>query len=92
MGVPAPTTGAKVRSVVVEHRQGTAVAACVLLVLACLWPALAPVWTSPPVTLAARVPPPERAPLPVATMSLLPVPPPADQAALPEAPRAVVYA
>jgi hypothetical protein len=59
--------------------QGCAVAASVLLVLACLWPALRPVWTAPPLTLATT-------PLPTAYASILPVPAPSTPPTEPAAP------
>jgi len=76
LGVPPPSTGAKARTFALAHRQGCAVAACVLVVLACLWPALAPVWTAPPVPTLAMAPP--SSPLPTVYASVpppLPVPP-----------------
>jgi len=57
MGVAPPSTGAKARNLVKVHRQGCAVAASVLVVLACLWPALRPVWTAPPSPVLAIAPP-----------------------------------
>lgn len=69
-GVPAPTTGAQVRTLVSQHRQGCAVAACVLLVLVALWPALAPVWTAPPAPVAAAV----ARPAPMVQAALFPTP------------------
>jgi hypothetical protein len=76
-GTRPPTTGEKVTTLVSEHRQGAAIAACVGLVLLGTVPALKPLWTSTTTVVA------ERATLPVKTASLFPWSTPPDTPPVP---------